>query len=86
MVYMAILSKVAGPLENIVMHQSVYFIIQFKKKKKHSTTLDKNIVWIVLVFVKLNIFHLNIYQCKVRWSLMIIKYPQRYKDVHFSIL
>lgn len=33
MVYMAILSKVAGPLENIVMHQSVYFIIQFKKKK-----------------------------------------------------
>lgn len=85
MVYMAILSKVAGPLENIVMHQSAYFIIQFKKTK-HSTTLDKNIVWIVLVFVKLNIFHLNIYHCKVRWTLMIIKYPQRYKDVHSSIL
>lgn len=42
MVYTAILSKVAGPLENIVMHQSVYFIIQFKKKKTFHNLRQKH--------------------------------------------
>lgn len=58
MVYMAALSKVAGPLENMIIHQSAYFIISLRKN--NFITLDtKKKKKCIPVCVKLNIISLK---------------------------